>query len=286
MAELIKHPYDFCFFMSCTNGVLNASADGTGPRIDMETGNGLVSDVAVKRKLRNAMAQLGGCRLYILNDASLNSKEAQILASAGLTAKSAKTPETDAALYAAACDMYPDIKFFGAALTSFSGGGFAAAQTTGAVTIGCGVSLDPILSQSVSITRIALTSDKEQQTKRNTIGQKYYVPYAVYRVDGSIDFARAQRNGFTEDDAELLWKCIMGMADIDLTASRPDWSVRDLFVFGHNSQYRSIPRHKLMSAVTARHGDPNLEVPRAYEDYVIELNDAMLGDAVTVRHFD
>lgn len=285
-SKILQTPVDFVFMMECVNGCANASADGNGPRMDMETGYGVISDVCTKRKLRKFLAQYSGERLYIESDKSLNAKDAEIFEGAGVSAKeSIRTNANDRALREWACKNFLDIRFFGAAITSFAGLGYSTSQTAGPVVISTGVSLDPISVVPMTITRQALTTEKEQESKRNTMGIKYVVPYAVYRIEGSIDVGRAEKNGFTENDAEMLYKAIIGMADIDISAARPVCSVRDLWVFEHSSKWRDIPRYKLMDAVSVSHADPNLTVPRKYSDYKIDLDTSAIPDSVTVRHF-
>lgn len=283
--NVLASAIDFTFFVECKGGSLNNSADGLGPRMDAETGEGLVSDVCIKRKLRNFLAEYTGERLYIAPDKSLNAKDAEIFVGSGVNPKDSKSFENDLALRKWICENFVDIRFFGAAVTSLSQSGYNSAQIAGPVVIGEGRSLDVISVVPQTITRQAVTTDKEAARQRSTMGLKFIVPYACYRINGSIDTGRAEKNGFTEEDAELLIKAILGMADIDCSAARPDWSVRDLWVFRHSSKWRDVPRYKLAEAITATL-DPSVVVPRKYSDYTITLDTSIIPESVTIQHFN
>lgn len=278
--NIIKNRYDFVVFFDVQNGNPNGDPDADNmPRIDPVTGFGLVTDVCLKRKIRDYVEVVKegapGYDIYISSGEPLQSKDAAVVKEAldlGIDEKELKArkkddPELDAKIRDAMCAAYYDIRTFGAVMTTFTKGALNCGQVRGPVQLTFAQSVDPIVSQPVTITRVAVTTDERAADRRNEMGSKFIVPYALYRAEGFVSANLARKTtGFTEDDLQLLWDAIINMFEHDHAAGRGKMAVRSLIVFKHSSELGNAPSYKLFDAVTTKKRDGVIE-PRSIKDY-------------------
>jgi CRISPR-associated protein Csd2 len=276
--------YEFVLLFDVENGNPNGDPDaGNLPRLDAETGCGLVTDVCMKRKVRNyielAKAGVPSYEIYVKEAAVLNNlnKEAfqnnpQIELKENKADKmEAKKKEDQLTLARWMCNKYYDIRTFGAVMTT----GVNCGQVRGPVQFSFSKSIDPISPQDVTITRMAVTNEKDIEKER-TMGRKSIVPYGLYRMEGFVSAPLAQQTNFSEDDLELLWTALMNMFDHDRSASRGKMAAQKLIIFEHETALGNAPAHKLFNLVkVARKAD--VEVARSFEDYDVFLGDAPSG---------
>ena len=289
MSEVIKNRYDFVVLFDVENGNPNGDPDaGNMPRVDPETGFGLVTDVCLKRKIRNyvEMAKEGedGYGIYIKDQVPLNRSDAQALESLGigkdLKAAKKNDPDIDVKIRDWMCAHFFDIRTFGAVMTTFVKGALNCGQVRGPVQLGFARSVDPIVPQEVTITRIAITTEADAEKKGTEMGRKYIVPYGLYRVEGFVSANLARKvTGFSEDDLQLLWQAILNMFENDHSAARGKMAVRELIVFKHDSELGNAPSYKLFDAVHVKRND-DVDVARQYSDYTVTV-DTDLPDGVT-----
>ena len=250
MSDIIRNRYDFVILFDVINGNPNGDPDaGNMPRIDPETGLGIVTDVCIKRKIRNYVELVHedepGYGIYIKENMPLNRSDAAAYEHLGITdAKSAKKsdPDIDKKIRDFMCSNYYDIRAFGAVMTTFVKAALNCGQVRGPVQLGFARSVDPIMPQEVTITRIAITKEEDAQNKETEMGRKYIVPYGLYRAEGFVSANLARKStGFTEDDLELLWNAIINMFENDRSAARGMMAVRKLIIFKHDSELGNAP---------------------------------------------
>ena len=300
MREPIKNRYEFVILFDVENGNPNGDPDaGNLPRIDPESGLGLVTDVCLKRKIRNYVETVKedaqGYKIYIKEDVPLNRSDRKACESLGIqetddkkvteTLKKLKKNDTNAdiKLRDYMCDNFFDIRAFGAVMTTFVKASLNCGQVRGPVQIGFARSIDPIMSQEVTITRVAITTEKDAENKSTEMGRKSIVPYGLYRAEGYISANLARKvTGFSEEDLELLWDAIINMFENDHSAARGKMSVRELIVFKHSKELGDCPAYKLFDAVEIRKKD-GVEYPRKYQDYEVEIHEKDIPDTVEVR---
>lgn len=293
MAEAIKNRYEFVVFFDVENGNPNGDPDaGNMPRIDPETGYGLVTDVCLKRKIRNfvetAKEGESGYRIYIKDNVPLNTSDREACDYLGvvpdkLKEAKKKDPDLDEKIRNFMCRNFFDIRSFGAVMTTFVKGALNCGQVRGPVQLGFARSVDPILPQEVTITRVAITTEADAEKKGTEMGRKYIVPYGLYRAEGYVSANLARKTtGFSEEDLELLWTAILNMFENDRSAARGKMAVRELIIFRHDSELGCAPAHKLFELVTAAR-KPDVTAPRCYGDYVITVDEAALPEGVTLR---
>lgn len=309
----IQNKYDFTVLFDVTNGNPNGDPDsGNMPRIDVETGLGLVTDGCIKRKIRDYVALVKegqpGYGMYISSGCSLNEADLKAVVSSNLVTadpnadidkqvkqlkeelKKLKKSDENAAqkVKEAACAMYYDVRTFGAVMTSYvSIGG---SQIRGPVQLGFAKSIDPIVQQEVTITRCVHATVEEQRNKEGsgTMGNKYIVPYGLYRMDGYVSAALAQKYagninaGFSEDDLELFWTSVMNMFEHDRSASRGNMAVRKLIIFKHDSKYGSVPAHKLFDRVVVKRKN-GVDVARSFGDYDVSIDNVSLPAGIVLE---
>lgn len=293
MTEAIKNRYDFVVLYDVENGNPNGDPDADNmPRVDQETGYGIVTDVCIKRKIRNYVetAKEGepGFRIYIKERVPLerSDKEAyQYLGVDDKDVKSAKKKDDnlDIKIRDFMCQNFYDIRTFGAVMTTFVKAALNCGQVRGPVQIGFSRSIDPIVSQEIGITRVAITTEKDAENKKTEMGRKYVVPYALYKVEGYISANLARKTtGFSEEDLALLWQAIINMFDNDHSAARGNMAVRELIVFKHDSELGNAPAYKLFERVKVIRKDKS-KPARAYTDYDVEVdtNDLPVGVTCT-----
>ena len=280
MSTPIKNRYDFVILFDVENGNPNGNPDaGNMPRIDPETGYGLVTDVCLKRKIRNYVEDLKeeapGYRIYVKEGVPLNRSDAEALTAVGVSGdlKAAKKsdPGIDKKLRDFMCSNFYDIRTFGAVMTTFVKGALNCGQVRGPVQLNFARSIDPIVPQEVTITRVAITTEADAEKKGTEMGRKHIVPYALYRTEGYVSANLARKTtGFSEDDLQLLWQAILNMFENDHSAARGKMAVRELIVFKHDSELGCAPAYKLFEKVQV---EKRVEVPRQYGDYVVSVSD-------------
>ena len=285
MREPIKNRYDFVVLFDVENGNPNGDPDaGNMPRVDPETGYGLVTDVCLKRKIRNyvQMVKEGdpAYDIYIKAEVPLNSADAAACAACGVKPEKLKDakksdPEIDSKLRDWMCEHYYDIRTFGAVMTTFVKGALNCGQIRGPVQLSFARSVDPVVPQEVTITRVAITTVEDAANKKTEMGNKHIVPYGLYRAEGYVSANLARKTtGFSEEDLELLWQAILNMFENDHSAARGKMAVRDLIIFKHDSEFGNAPSYKLFDAVTVARKE-GVEVPRRYQDYIVSVADTL-----------
>lgn len=292
MSEVIKNRYEFVVLFDVENGNPNGDPDaGNMPRIDPESGYGLVTDVCLKRKIRNYVELVKeeeeGYQIYIKENIPLNrsdNKAFEYLKIDETKTKDLKKndPEADRKIRDFMCKNFFDIRTFGAVMTTFVKASLNCGQVRGPVQLGFARSIDPIVSQEVTITRVAITTEKDAGNKSTEMGRKNIVPYGLYRVEGYISANLARKvTGFSEEDLELLWEAIINMFEHDHSAARGKMSVRELIVFKHSKELGDCPAYKLFEAVEVKKKDEIL-YPRKYQDYEVTIHEEQIPETVEV----
>lgn len=292
MSEAIKNRYEFMILFDVENGNPNGDPDaGNLPRIDPESGYGLVTDVCLKRKIRNYVELVKesepGYRIYVKEGVPLNRSDNEAYQSIGVTDKSVKEakkkdPDIDLKIRNYMCDNFFDIRTFGAVMTTFVKAALNCGQVRGPVQLGFAKSIDPVISQEVTITRVAITTEKDAEEKKTEIGRKSIIPYALYRTEGYVSANLARKvTGFSEEDLKLLWQAIINMFENDHSAARGNMAVRELIVFKHDSELGNCPAYKLFDAVDVHRKD-GVICARKYSDYEVTLHTEKIPDSVEV----
>lgn len=292
MSEAIKNRYEFMILFDVENGNPNGDPDaGNLPRIDPESGYGIVTDVCLKRKIRNYVETLkedeAGYRIYIKEGIPLNRSDSEACEYLGLDEKGIKDakkkdPDVDVKIRDFMCRNFFDIRTFGAVMTTFVKAALNCGQVRGPVQLGFARSIDPIISQEIAITRVAITTEKDAAEKKTEMGRKAVVPYALYRTEGYISANLARRvTGFSEEDLELLWQAIINMFEIDHSAARGNMSVRELIVFRHSTELGNCPAYKLFDSVEIKKKD-GVGAARRFSDYTVTIHEDQIPDSVEV----
>lgn len=279
--EAIKNRYEFVILFDVENGNPNGDPDaGNMPRVDPETGLGLVTDVCLKRKIRNYVEMVKenstGYRIYIKDAVPLNRSDAEAYAELGVTEKTIKDarkadPDLDLKIRDWMCRNFFDIRAFGAVMTTFVKAALNCGQVRGPVQLGFARSIDPVIPQEVTITRVAITTEADAEKKSNEMGRKYIIPYGLYRCEGYISANLARKTtGFSDEDLELLWDAILNMFENDHSAARGNMAVRQLIIFRHDSELGNAPAHRLFDAVTVTR-KPEVVAPRHFSDYTVSI---------------
>lgn len=290
MSEAIKNRYDFVILFDVENGNPNGDPDaGNMPRVDPESGYGLVTDVCLKRKIRNYVETVKedakGYRIYVKENVPLNRSDKEAYDYLGVSSSEVKKakkedPEIDRKIRDFMCENFYDIRTFGAVMTTFVKAALNCGQVRGPVQLGFAKSVDPVLPQEITITRTAITTEEDAEKKKTEMGKKYIVPYALYRAEGYVSANLARKvTGFSEEDLELLWKAILDMFENDRSAARGKMAVRKLIIFKHDSELGCAPAHKLFDGVKVERKE-GVEIPRSFMDYVVEV-DQELPEGVT-----
>jgi CRISPR-associated protein Csd2 len=291
MTTAIAHRYDFVFLFDVRNGNPNGDPDaGNMPRLDPETGRGLVTDVALKRKIRNYVAlargDAPGFDIYMQERAVLNLAHRRGYAALNLTSEPKKLPKDEAKareLTRWMCDNYFDIRTFGAVMSTEVNAG----QVRGPVQLTFAESADPIVPMEISITRSSVTNEKDALQNDRTMGRKHIVPYGLYRAHGFVSGRLAndakKGTGFSEDDLALLWEALANMFDHDRAAARGEMTARGLIVFEHESDLGNAPAHSLLQRVAVARSNGAAGPPRAFADYAVTVDDADLPFGITLR---
>lgn len=296
----MQNRYDFIYLFDVQDGNPNGDLDaGNLPRVDAETGHGLVTDVCLKRKVRNFVGLANGeqppYEIYVKEKAVLNRQHERAYVALDLKPESKKLPkkEQDAKnVTDFMCRNFFDVRTFGAVMTTEVNCG----QVRGPVQLTFGRSVEPVISAEHSITRMAVTNEKDLEKER-TMGRKFTIPYALYRSHGFVSAPLAEQTGFSDDDLELLWQSLAQMFEHDHSAARGQMSARGLLLFKHDNRLGNVSSHALFDRVSFERFDPS-QPARAFKDYrmlfdgqsIDEIiqpgNEKDLGNGVTlVRRF-
>ena len=292
MENGIKNRYEFVYLFDVENGNPNGDPDaGNTPRIDPETNHGIVTDVSLKRKIRNYVdmkySNTSPYRIYIREKAILNDLHREAYANIGVEISendSKKRKGSGEEVERARdwmCKNFYDVRTFGAVMST----GINCGQVRGPVQINFAKSIEPILPLEISITRMAVATRKEaekQQGDNRTMGRKHIVPYGLYRTEGYVSAFLANQTEFSDEDLDLLWEALMNMFEHDHSAARGKMSARKLIVFKHDSELGNAPSHKLFDAVKVQRRT-NLEIPsRSFDDYVVEISKDNIPSGVEI----
>lgn len=290
MTEPIQNRFDFVLFFDVKNGNPNGDPDaGNMPRIDPETGHGIVSDVCLKRKVRNyvdlvkgqdvdgpdvAEGELG-YKIYVQEGAVLNERNKKAYVHYDMKPSEKKLPKGEQDRLKVTkfmCDNFFDIRSFGAVMTT----GVNCGQVRGPIQMCFAESVDPVMPMEMSITRMAVTKEEDAEKER-TMGRKQYIPYGLYRVEGFVSASLAEKTGFSQEDLDLFFSALMNMFENDRSAARGLMSSRKLFVFKHESKLGNAPAHCLFEAVKVNRLIPDAQEARSFSDYAIEVGDIPEG---------
>lgn len=290
MTEPIQNRFDFVLFFDVKNGNPNGDPDaGNMPRIDPETGHGIVSDVCLKRKVRNyvdlvkgqdvdgpdvAEGELG-YKIYVQEGAVLNERNKKAYVHYDMKPSEKKLPKGERDRLKVTkfmCDNFFDIRSFGAVMTT----GVNCGQVRGPIQMCFAESVDPVMPMEMSITRMAVTKEEDAEKER-TMGRKQYIPYGLYRVEGFVSASLAEKTGFSQEDLDLFFSALMNMFENDRSAARGLMSSRKLFVFKHESKLGNAPAHRLFEAVKVNRLIPDAQEARSFSDYTIEVGDIPEG---------
>lgn len=277
----LKNRIDSVYIFDVQDGNPNGDPDaGNLPRVDAETGMGIVTDVCIKRKVRNyvqvAKGLANGYDIFVKEKAVLNNE----IDKAHDDAKVKAAQNKIAAARQYMCEHYYDIRTFGAVMST----GKNAGQVRGPIQLTFARSVNPVATSEHSITRIAVATPKEaesQNGENHTMGRKATIPYGLYVCHGFISANLAQQTGFTEDDLALFFDALKNMFDLDRSAARGLMSAQKLIVFRHASELGNAPANKLFDLVKIE--KTTNDVPRSFKDYAVSINTSALPNGVTVE---
>lgn len=273
----IENRYDFVMIFDVENGNPNGDPDtGNSPRVDAETGYGYVTDVCLKRKIRNYVELLKegepGYNILIKQDRSLNSKFTEAYVTEGLeTGKKGAKKDDVIKARDYMCKNYFDVRTFGAVMST---GEDPCGIVRGPVQLTFARSVSPVFVEDIAITRQARTTEDRQETGETEIGRKSFIPYGLYRAEGYISAALAQKvTQLSEEDVELLWNAIINMFEIDHSAARGKMCMRKLYIFKHDCVLGNAPSHLLFDKISVK--QKNEGPARSFNDYDIIVDEEM-----------
>lgn len=280
----MDHRYDFVLLFDVTDGNPNGDPDaGNLPRVDPETGHGLVTDVCLKRKVRNFVGTVKGEQppheIYVKERAVLNNQHARAYEALKLDHKKAKQPEVEQCRQWM-CQNFYDVRTFGAVMSTKVNCG----QVRGPIQMAFSRSVDPIVSLEHAITRCAVATTKEaekQDGDNRTMGRKFTVPYGLYRCHGFVNPFFAKQTEFSAEDLELFWQSLEKMFELDRSASRGQMAPQALIVFEHKDPLGNAPAHKLQQRVSAERTSTDTP-PRSFTDYSVTVDESDLPDGIKV----
>ena len=282
--------HDFTLLFDVSDGNPNGDPDaGNLPRVDPETGHGLVTDVCLKRKVRDYVDAVHGSegryKIYVEHRGYLVDHKKRAYEAVG--GKKGDDKKADAARVWM-CQNFYDVRTFGAVLVGKKGEGYNCGQVRGPVQLTFARSIDPILPLDISITRVALENagdkpreDESEQAMTGTMGRKSIVPYALYLAHGFYVPSFAEDTGFDENDLSLFWDALQRMWDLNRSASKGLTACRGLYVFSHSSKLGNAPAHKLFERIKVSCND-SAAVPRKFGDYTVEVDEQGLPEGVTI----
>lgn len=292
--------HDFVYVFDATNTNPNGDPDaGNLPRVDPESGRGLVTDVSLKRRIRDYVAACADflpdlsddrrarVKIYVEEGVALNGRHRAAFEALGKEQSKGTKGKADADARAWMCDNFFDVRMFGAVMST---GDFNCGQVIGPVQVEFAMSIDPVFAHDIAITRVAVTSEKElgdlaggQGGKDREMGRKALLPYGCYVARGTYSPQRAIRNGRRSDgtgadahDLELLWQALVNMWDVGLTASKAGMATRALHVFTHTNVLGDAPRHSLYERINIER-NPDVAVARSFGDYTVRVDGTELG---------
>lgn len=286
--QTVKNRHEFVYLFDCKDGNPNGDPDfDNAPRFDPETFEGLVSDVCLKRKIRDYVALLkssngtveAGYRIFVMSGPSLESQQKMPYDDLKIEPKT-KDRNRIAEARAWMCQTFFDVRAFGAVMSTTD---FNCGQVRGPVQITFARSHDRVFSTEHTISRQAFTTEKDAQTKggNGTFGHKHTIAYGLYRAHGFVNAAFAAQTGFTEADLGVLWRALSNMFDMDRSAARGLMCPRGLYVFKHSSTLGEAPAHKLFERIKVDK-NPGIESPRSFDDYTVSVDKENLPDGVTL----
>lgn len=282
----LENRYEFVLLFDVKDGNPNGDPDaGNLPRTDAETGNGLVSDVCLKRKVRNFVAltqnDKPGYDIYVAEKAILTNQQKKAYDAKSLDDKDGDKADNVKKAQAWMCQTFFDIRAFGAVMSLKE---YNCGQVRGPVQMTFARSIDPVVSSEHAITRMAVATEKEakdQSGDNRTMGRKFTVPYGLYRENGFVNPFFADQTGFGEDDLKLLWDALKNMFDLDRSAARGLMASRKLIVFKHKDKLGNAPASVLFDAVKIEK-KPGVEVPRDFSDYTVTIDESKIPENVEV----
>ena len=286
----IQNRYEFVFLFDIRNGNPNGDPDnGNMPRVNINNQKGLVTDVCLKRKIRNYVDVVKQgkppFRIYMQEKAVLNQQHREAYAALGIDPDTKKLPKEEAKareLTAWMCANFYDIRTFGAVMTTEVNAG----QVRGPVQLSFSESIDPILPQEITITRSSVTNDRDAEKER-TMGRKYIIPYGLYRCHGYISANLAgdekKGTGFSQDDLDLFFQSLCNMFELDRSAARMEMNKQALVVFRHDSILGNAPSQKLFNLVSVKKKD-DVKVPSSFSDYDFHVAEDRLPDGVSILY--
>ena len=298
----VNRRHDFIILFDVQDGNPNGDPDaGNQPRMDDENTQGLVTDVAIKRKVRDYVDTARGdeerFKIYVQSNHALNTQHQRAYKALDLTSTGTRQKADDVEMARQwMCENFFDIRMFGAVMTT----GVNCGQVRGPIQITFARSLDDIMPMDVGITRIAVTRPEDMEVqiaeegdnagtgqggKRSTMGNKYIVPYGLYRGYGFFNPHFARRTGADSDDLALFWNALVNMWDLDRSSSRGLMACRGLYVFSHDSPLGNAPAHRLFERLEVLRKD-DIAVPRRFADYSVTLDEADLPAGVSVTRLD
>jgi CRISPR-associated protein Csd2 len=287
MSDAIRHRYDFVYLFDVQDGNPNGDPDaGNMPRVDAETGHGLVTDVCLKRKIRNYVGLVKGERppyeIYVKEGAVLNKQHERAYKEIGEDSGGEKKRKGGGDVVKRArewmCRNFYDVRTFGAVMST----GVNAGQVRGPVQLIFARSVEPLVAYEHAITRMAVASEEEyeqQKGEARTMGRKATIPYGLYRGYGFVSAKLAEQTGFTDDDLKLLWDALANMFEHDRSAARGVMAKRGLYGFKHESDLGNAPTHQLFERIAVKRRDCSTPA-RAFHDYEIGVNRAGLPAGV------
>ena len=298
MREPIQNRYEFVILFDVENGNPNGDPDaGNMPRVDPETGLGIVTDVCLKRKIRNYVETVkedeAGYRIYVKDGVPLNRSDAEAYKALEVDEKTVKEkkkndPELDKRIRDWMCANFYDIRTFGAVMTTFVKAALNCGQVRGPVQLGFARSVEPVLPKEIVITRVTATTEADAERKGTEMGRKYVLPYGLYRCEGFVSANLARKTtGFSQEDLELLWQAILNMFENDRSAARGKMAVRRLIVFRHANELGCAPAWKLFDLVKITRKDPDSGLPaRSFGDYTVTVDLESLPEGITCQQME
>jgi CRISPR-associated protein Csd2 len=280
MTTPISNRYEFVLFYDVENGNPNGDPDsGNMPRLDPETSHGIVTDVCIKRKIRNYVEAIkedvDGYDIYVRENVVLNTQHQRAYDALEIKSESKKMPkdkEVARQLTTFMCKNFYDIRTFGAVMSTEVNAGVV----RGPVQLNFSRSVDPVMQQEITITRVAITNEKNAEDKEHEMGRKQIIPYGLYRLEGYVSAKLAEKTGFSADDLSLLWEALVNMFEFDHSAARGKMASRALYVFKHDSAFGNAPSSALFDLIVAEKKTP--EVPaRNYRDYAVSVGETPSG---------
>ena len=288
MNNTVQNRYEFVYLFDVENGNPNGDPDaGNMPRIDPETSFGLVTDVCLKRKIRNYVEisknNKSPHEIYVKEKAVLNRQHERAYDNnpdieRPPTKKLPKKQEEAQKITRWMCHNFYDVRTFGAVMMTEVNCG----QVRGPVQLNFARSVESIVPMEISITRMAVTNERDLEKER-TMGRKHIVPYALYRAEGYISAHLAAQTGFSEEDLNLLWDSLVNMFDHDHSAARGKMNARKLIVFKHDSMLGNAPAHKLFDLIRVERATDNAKPARAFSDYNIDIDSSTVPQGITLE---